>query len=98
MGHFGITKTLGILKEHFYWPKMKIEVEKCCASCPTCKKAKSKLNPHGLYLPLPIANSPWEDISMDFKASQIRRPKSSALQALMDLRALVVDRDNWPTS
>lgn len=23
MGHFGIDKTLAMLKEHFYWPKMK---------------------------------------------------------------------------
>ena len=55
MGHFGVTKTIGILKEHFYWPKMKSDVEKCCASCVVCKKAKAKLNPHGLYLPLPLA-------------------------------------------
>ena len=26
MGHFGITKTLKILHEHFYWPNMKRDV------------------------------------------------------------------------
>ena len=31
-----------------------------------CKKPKSRLMPHGLYLPLPIPNSPWTHISMDF--------------------------------
>ena len=66
MGHFGIEKTLDILKVHFYWPKMKKDVRKCCERCVVCKKAKSKLNPHGLYLPLSIAHAPWEDISMDF--------------------------------
>ena len=32
----------------------------------TCQKAKSRLNPQGLYLPLPVPSAPWEDISMDF--------------------------------
>ena len=54
MGHFGVAKTLGTLKEHFYWPKMVKDVERFCASCATCVQAKSKLNPHGLYTPLPI--------------------------------------------
>jgi hypothetical protein len=26
MGHFGITKTLEVLHEHFYWPNMKRDV------------------------------------------------------------------------
>jgi len=26
MGHFGITKTLDVLHEHFYWPNMKRDV------------------------------------------------------------------------
>jgi hypothetical protein len=33
--------------------------------CVTCHKAKSHLNPHGLYTPLPIPSIPWEDISVD---------------------------------
>ena len=32
----------------------------------TCQKAKSRLNPHSLYIPLPVPSAPWEDISMDF--------------------------------
>jgi transposase InsO family protein len=41
-------------------------VERFVARCTTCQKAKSRLNPHGLYVPLPVPNAPWEDISMDF--------------------------------
>jgi transposase InsO family protein len=36
------------------------------ARCTTCQKAKSRLNPHGLYMPLPAPSIPWEDISMNF--------------------------------
>ncbi|KAL2237489.1 UNVERIFIED_CONTAM: Transposon Ty3-G Gag-Pol polyprotein, partial [Sesamum indicum] len=66
MGHFGISITLGVLSEHFYWSKMRTNVEKFVEKCIVCHKAKSKLNPHGLYMPLPIPSVPWEDISMDF--------------------------------
>ncbi|KAL4278676.1 hypothetical protein GQ457_03G017510 [Hibiscus cannabinus] len=54
------------LKEHLFWPKMRRDVERYCERCGTCKKAKSKVLPHGMYLPLPIPESPWLDISMDF--------------------------------
>jgi hypothetical protein len=36
------------------------------ARCTICQKAKSRLNPHGLYMPLPATSVPWEDIFMDF--------------------------------
>jgi hypothetical protein len=36
------------------------------ARCTTCQKAKSRLNPHGIYVPLPIPSIPWTDILMDF--------------------------------
>ncbi|XP_058006772.1 uncharacterized protein LOC131182140 [Hevea brasiliensis] len=66
MGHFGVAKTLEILKEHFYWPHMKRDVERLCARCVTCMKAKSKVRPHGQYMPLSVPSEPWVDLSMDF--------------------------------
>ena len=55
-----------LLSDHFYWPKMRRDVERFVQRCTTCHKAKSKLNSHGLYTPLPTPSAPWEDISMDF--------------------------------
>uniref|UniRef100_A0A2N9G165 Integrase catalytic domain-containing protein n=1 Tax=Fagus sylvatica TaxID=28930 RepID=A0A2N9G165_FAGSY len=66
MGHFGVRKTLDVLHEHFFWPKMKRDVERVCSRCVTCRQAKSRVLPHGLYTPLPVPNAPWVDISMDF--------------------------------
>uniref|UniRef100_A0A2N9JA32 Integrase catalytic domain-containing protein n=1 Tax=Fagus sylvatica TaxID=28930 RepID=A0A2N9JA32_FAGSY len=34
MGHFGVKKTLDILHEHFFWPKMKKDVNRICGSEP----------------------------------------------------------------
>ena len=58
MGHFGVTKTLDMLREHFFWPHMKRDVEMIYSRCVTCRKAKSKVKPHGLYMPLPVPIEP----------------------------------------
>src|SRR3954468_4741976 len=44
MGHFGVKKTEGVLATHFFWPKMRRDVERFVARCTTCQKAKSRLN------------------------------------------------------
>jgi len=76
MGHFGVKRTLDILDKHFFWPKMKHDVEKICNRCITCKKAKSKVLPHGLYTPLPVPNEPWVEMSMDFVSGLPRSKKA----------------------
>ncbi|KAA3483332.1 Transposon Ty3-G Gag-Pol polyprotein [Gossypium australe] len=66
MGHFGVGKTLAMLQEHFYWPRMKWDVQGVYEWCVPCKKDKSTIKPHGLYTPLLIPEALWMDISMDF--------------------------------
>ena len=86
MGHFGAKKTKNMLTDHFFWPKMRRDVERYVQRCETCHKAKSRLNPHGLYTPLPIPTIPWEDISMDFVLGLPRTKKGR------DSIFVVVDR------
>ncbi|XP_073120220.1 uncharacterized protein [Henckelia pumila] len=66
MGHFGVAKKYQIFHEHFYWPHMRHDVDRMCERCVTCRKAKSRSQPHGLYAPLPIPSESWVDISMEF--------------------------------
>jgi hypothetical protein len=66
MGHFKVKKTEDVLAAHFFWLKMRRDVERYVSQYTTCNKAKSRLNPHGLYMPLPVSSVPWEDISMSF--------------------------------
>jgi transposase InsO family protein len=65
MGHFGVKKTEDVLAAHFCWPKMRCDVERYVSRCMTCNEAKSRLNPHDLYMPLPVPSVPWEDTSMN---------------------------------
>ncbi|WVZ70528.1 hypothetical protein U9M48_019188 [Paspalum notatum var. saurae] len=84
--HFGVKKTLHMLSDHFFWPHMRRDVQRHVGCCIVCLKAKSRLNPHGLYTPLPIPHVLWEDISMDFV---LRLPRS---QRGRDSIFIVVDR------
>jgi hypothetical protein len=86
MGHFGVYKTHGVLAAHFFWPRMCADVERIVAHYTTCQKAKSQLNNHGLYMPLPVPTSPWLDISMDFVLGLPRAKKGR------DSIFVVVDR------
>ncbi|GKV20583.1 hypothetical protein SLEP1_g30682 [Rubroshorea leprosula] len=83
-GHFGRDKTLALVKESFYWPKLEQNV--ICQRCKVCHQAKTINQSTGLYLPLPIPTSPWEDVSMDFVLGlpQTQRSKDSIM--------VVVDR------
>jgi hypothetical protein len=58
MGHFGAKKIEDVLVGHFFWPKMRTDVERFVAHCTTCQKVKSCLYPHGLYMPLPVPSAP----------------------------------------
>ncbi|XP_060182363.1 uncharacterized protein LOC132612033 [Lycium barbarum] len=47
MGHFGVAKTLDILGEQFYWPKIQHDVKNLYVQCLKCKQDKSKTRPQG---------------------------------------------------
>ena len=83
--NFGEKRTFEALREHFYWPAMNQDVHRIVEHCVTCKKAKSKKMAQGLYMPLPVPNHPWEDISMDFVLGwpKMQRGKDS-IMVVMD--------------
>ena len=86
IGHFGVIKTLAVSQEHFYWLHMKGDVERLYGRCVTCRQAKSKVQPYGLYTPLPIPSAPWTDVSMNFVLRLTRSKRGR------DLIFVVMDR------
>ncbi|XP_004292437.1 PREDICTED: uncharacterized protein LOC101306407 [Fragaria vesca subsp. vesca] len=85
-GHFRRDKTLALISEKFYWPKLQKDVVKYMQRCRTCHIAKSRSQNTGLYTPLPQPQAPWEDVSMDFV---VRLPKTRSGH---DSILVVVDR------
>ena len=65
-GHFGIDKTLSLLKERYFWPQLYKDVQKFVKSCGVCQVAKGVSQNTGLYTPISVPEKPWSDISMDF--------------------------------
>jgi hypothetical protein len=86
MGHIGAKKMKAVLCTHFFWPHLRRDVERFVARCTMCQKAKSRLNQHSLYMPLPIPSVPWADISMNFVLGLPRMKRGS------DSVFMVVDR------
>jgi hypothetical protein len=58
MRHFRVKKTEDVLAAHFFWPKMRRDVERYVSRCTSCNKDKSRLNSHDLYMPLSVPSMP----------------------------------------
>jgi hypothetical protein len=61
-----IEKTVAVLQQHFYWSKLRQDVNKYIRSCTACAISKPTIKKQGMYTPLPTPDRPWESISMDY--------------------------------
>lgn len=65
--HPGRNKTRKIAAQQFYWPRMNSDIDIYIAACQSCRRASTPRDKTpGLLKPLPIADRPWQNISMDF--------------------------------
>lgn len=64
--HFGLNKTLDLVRRFYFWPKMQTDIKKFVESCTMCQREKWVSTNARLYQPLPIPSRPWESLSMDF--------------------------------
>jgi hypothetical protein len=65
-GHFGHDKTFAQMNGSYYWPGMRMDVNKFMNRCKICQQAKGKRQNKGLYQPFPVPERPWDAVSMDF--------------------------------
>jgi len=66
-GHFGTYKTIGRVRDNFYWPKMDENITEYDRSCDVCQRNKViRHKKYGLLELLDVPIRPWTAISMDF--------------------------------
>ncbi|KAG5729497.1 hypothetical protein E4T56_gene4641 [Termitomyces sp. T112] len=80
-GHPGIRKTLQLISQTYFWPRMKKDVTRYVKACEPCLQAKVPCHhPHGLLKPLPVGCHPWSSISMDHI---VELPNSEGFDAIL---------------
>ncbi|XP_026383400.1 uncharacterized protein LOC113278890 [Papaver somniferum] len=66
-GRSGINGTYHRARTSFFWPNMKTDIIKLVTSCDVCQCNKGDNSfPGGLLQPLPIPDTSWQHISLDF--------------------------------
>lgn len=78
--------TLALVQTSYYWPRIQDDIEAYVKTCLVCQQDKvEQQHPARLLKPLPIAERPWESVSIDFI---VALPKSEWCGRIM----VVVDR------
>lgn len=67
--HPGQKKTYEMIKQYYYWPRMKQDCKDYVANCHTCRRIHiPRDKTPGLLQPLPIPTTIMQHVSMDFKS------------------------------
>ena len=84
MGHFGEEKVLELLKEKFWFPKMRKYVRSYVLACPQCAYYKSKgRKPEGFLHPVPKDPVPFSTVHLDHMGPFIRSARGNSYVLLL---------------
>ena len=65
--HRGQTATYQRLRDVYFWPNMRRDVDKYINACDACQRSKiARQQPAGILQALPAPDGPWMDVAIDF--------------------------------
>lgn len=67
--HQGKTRTLARVLEEFFWPGISNDVRYFCRACPGCQVASRRGPTKAPLVPMPIINTPFNRIALDFEGA-----------------------------
>ena len=84
-GHFSSYKTYALLRDGFYWPNMRKDLEQVyILSCPECQRNKGRtIKPPGLH-PLPILEQRGDSVVIDFVGPLPQDVKKSCILTMTE--------------
>ncbi|RVW57778.1 Transposon Tf2-8 polyprotein [Vitis vinifera] len=84
-GHPGQRRTRALLESAYYWTQIRDEVEAYVRICLVCQQDKvEQQQPRGLLKPLPIAERPWDNVTMDFIIGLPKSEDSGSIIVVVD--------------
>jgi len=92
-GHPGRDKTISAVGELFWWPQWQSDVKDYVRDCFICQRTKtSHERPAGLLQPLPVADAPFQHITVDMIGEL---PPSKLPNSTIEFNAIVVFVDRF---
>ncbi len=65
VGHLGIERTVDLVHQRFYWPRMALDVEEKIKTCERCVRRKAKTERHAPLVNI-VTSRPLELVCMDY--------------------------------
>ena len=63
-GHFGITKTVDLIRQRFYWPGCKSDIRIMCRECIPCQQVKNTAGGRARLVQIPV-REPLDRVALD---------------------------------
>ena len=84
LGHFGREKTLSVIRERFFWPKMLPDVEEWIRTCERCLRRKAPHLPERAPLTSITSYQPMELVCMDYLSLEESKGGYSSVLVVTD--------------
>ena len=88
VGHAGVRRTILLIQQHYFWPRMKRDINQYIRNCHVCRRAKAPRDRYnGKLKPLPIPQRPWTNITIDFVTGLPECELKNAILLIVDCLA-----------